>query len=134
MLLPHVAVGARALLVDRFETAAFLEIARRYSATTAFLVPTMLVRVLDALRDSDLPAGLRTIVYGGASMPLVPLRHGVEELGTVFVQIYGLTECTWPVTALVREDHSRRPGEDPDAWNARLASCGSPPASRRCGS
>jgi acyl-CoA synthetase (AMP-forming)/AMP-acid ligase II len=126
MLLPHVAVGASALLVDRFDATAFLEIAAREHATTAFLVPTMLVRVLDALGAGHAPASLRTIVYGAASMPLAPLRHAVERLGPRFVQIYGLTECTWPVSALAREDHLRRPGESEDAWNARLASCGKP--------
>jgi acyl-CoA synthetase (AMP-forming)/AMP-acid ligase II len=126
MLLPHVAAGAHALLVDRFEADTFLSIVERYRATTAFLVPTMLVRVLDALRDTRRLASLRTIVYGGASMPVAPLQSAVERLGPVFVQIYGLTECTWPVTALAREEHARRPGEDGDTWRARLASCGKP--------
>jgi acyl-CoA synthetase (AMP-forming)/AMP-acid ligase II len=126
MLLPHVAAGARALLVDRFDVEAFLDIVVRYGVTTVFLVPTMVVRLLDALGDGPLPAGLRTIVYGGASMPVAPLAAAVERLGPVFVQIYGLTECTWPVTALGREDHLRREGEGERAWHRRLASCGKP--------
>jgi acyl-CoA synthetase (AMP-forming)/AMP-acid ligase II len=126
MLLPHVRAGAQALLVDRFEARAFITIVERYRATAAFLVPTMLVRVLEALDRAERMATIRTLVYGGASMPVEPLAAAIERLGPVFVQIYGLTESTWPVTALRREDHVRRAGEDEGKWKKRLASCGKP--------
>ena len=126
MLLPHLRVGARALLVDRFDARGFLRVVTEHDGTAAFLVPTMLVRVLEELRTvSDLPS-LRTLVYGGASMPVEPLVRLLQRLGPRLVQIYGLTESTWPVTALRREDHVRRPGEDERAWRDRLASCGRP--------
>ena len=128
MLIPHLLVGARALLVRRFDATAFIEQVDRYGGTAAFLVPTMLVRVLEALDRPEKLASLRTIVYGGSSMPVDRLLRGLELLGPVFVQIYGLTESTWPITALAKEDHLRRPGEDTKAWHARLASCGKPTA------
>jgi len=59
-------------------------------------------------------------------MPVEPLLRALQLFGPVLVQIYGLTESTWPVTALRREDHVRRRGEDEPAWRARLASCGRP--------
>ena len=127
MLLPHVRVGARAVLVDRFDARSFATIVERYRATATFLVPTMLVRVLDALDvrcDPGRVASLRTLVYGGASMPVEPLTRGIARLGEIFVQIYGLTESTWPVAALLREDHRRRTDEDDASWRRRLASCG----------
>jgi acyl-CoA synthetase (AMP-forming)/AMP-acid ligase II len=46
--------------------------------------------------------------------------------GPILVQIYGLTESTWPVTALSREEHLRRTGETEECWLARLHSCGRP--------
>jgi acyl-CoA synthetase (AMP-forming)/AMP-acid ligase II len=128
MLLPHVRAGAQALLVDRFDAAGFIAIAERYRATAAFLVPTMLVRVLEALDRSERLARVRAFVYGGASMPVEPLAAAIARLGPVFVQIYGLTESTWPVTALRREDHVRRAHEDEQSWKKRLASCGKPTA------
>ncbi len=128
MLIPHLLVGARALLTGRFDAQAFIEQVQRYGGTAAFLVPTMLVRVLEALDRPERLSSLRTIVYGGASMPVDRLVRGLELLGPVFVQIYGLTESTWPVTALSKEDHLRRPGEDVAGWHARLASCGRPTA------
>lgn len=126
MWLPHAAVGATALLADHFDAAAFARLAARERVTAAFLVPTMLVRFLDAVRSGPRPAALRTIVYGGASMPVDRLEQGLALLGPVFVQIYGLTESNWPVTALRREDHVTE-GDD-DARRRRLASCGRPTA------
>jgi acyl-CoA synthetase (AMP-forming)/AMP-acid ligase II len=114
--------------MDRFDARAFLAVAARYRGTAAFLVPTMLVRVLEEARGSGAPATLRTVVYGGASMPVGPLARALEVFGAVFVQIYGLTESTWPVAALSRSDHLRREGEDEPQWRARLASCGKPTA------
>jgi len=132
MWLPHAAVGARALLVEHFNERAFIELVERERVTAAFLVPTMLVRLIEALQEME-PGqarrrlrSLRTVVYGGAPMPVDRLRKGLELLGPVFVQIYGLTESNWPATALRREDHIVAGGED--ELCRRLASCGRPTA------
>jgi acyl-CoA synthetase (AMP-forming)/AMP-acid ligase II len=124
MWLPHAAVGATALLADRFDAAAFADLVQHERVTAAFLVPTMLLRFLERILDAAPLASLRTIVYGGASMPADRLRSGLERLGPVFVQIYGMTESNWPVTALRREDHVVRGSAE--KVRARLASCGRP--------
>lgn len=126
MFLPHAALGAVALLADRFDANAFVELALRERVTSAFLVPTMLVRFVEALADSARPDSIRSIVYGGAAMPVDRLERGLEKLGPVFVQIYGLTESNWPVTALRREEHVVE--GDEAMRRARLASCGRPTA------
>jgi len=128
LLLPHAAVGARAVILRTFDAHRLIEVVHAERATCVFLVPTMLVRLLEALEDPSHLSSLRTIVYGGASMPVDRLQRGIELLGSVFVQIYGLTESTWPVCALRREDHVRRPGEAEEAWVRRLQSCGRPTA------
>lgn len=126
MWLPHAAVGAKALLADRFEAAAFLDLVASEGVTAAFLVPTMLVRLLEAVGDPEDLRSLRAIVYGGASMPVDRLEKGIALLGPVFVQIYGLTESNWPVTSLRRADHVvEGPAE---TRRRRLASCGRPTA------
>jgi acyl-CoA synthetase (AMP-forming)/AMP-acid ligase II len=114
--------------LKRFDVAALTGVIERYRGTAMFLVPTMLVRLLEQLDDESRLRSLRTVVYGGASMPVDRLLKGLERLGPVFVQIYGLTESTWPVCALSREDHLRRPEEDDASWRARLSSCGRPTA------
>jgi acyl-CoA synthetase (AMP-forming)/AMP-acid ligase II len=124
MWLPHAAVGARALLADRFEENAFVDLVECERVTAAFLVPTMLVRFLEAAGEPERVRTLRTIVYGGASMPVDRLRRGLDLLGPVFVQIYGLTESNWPATALRRQEHLV-PGSE-DGTLRRLASCGRP--------
>jgi acyl-CoA synthetase (AMP-forming)/AMP-acid ligase II len=122
MWLPHAVAGATALLADRFDANALAGLVRRERVTSMFLVPTMLVRFLEAIGASPPPQTLRSIVYGGAAMPVDRLERGLELLGPIFVQIYGLTESNWPVTALRREEHLA--GPDPAARRRRLASCG----------
>jgi acyl-CoA synthetase (AMP-forming)/AMP-acid ligase II len=126
MWLPHAVVGATALLADRFDAHAFVRLVLREQVTSVFLVPTMLVRFLEAIGNDARPRSLRSIVYGGASMPVDRLARGLELLGPVFVQIYGLTESNWPVTALRREEHLV--AGDEAAQRRRLASCGRPTA------
>ncbi|MBI5505515.1 MAG: AMP-binding protein [Deltaproteobacteria bacterium] len=130
MWLPHAAAGARALLVEHFHEGAFVGLVERAHVSAAFLVPTMLVRLIETLQG--MPArqaasrmrSLRSIVYGGAAMPVDRLRKGLELLGPVFVQIYGLTESNWPATALRREEHIV--DGTAEAQLRRLTSCGRP--------
>lgn len=124
MWLPHAAVGAMALVADRFEARAFMDLVHRCGVTAAFLVPTMLVRLLEAIDDPLRLASLRTIVYGGASMPADRLLKGLDLLGPRFVQIYGLTESNWPVTCLGRDEHLV--AGDRERTRRRLQSCGRP--------
>jgi acyl-CoA synthetase (AMP-forming)/AMP-acid ligase II len=124
MFLPHAAVGARAVLLRHFDDAEFAGQIERWNATAVFLVPTMLIRILERIGDGSRFRSLKSIVYGGASMPVDRLQRAVEVLGAVFVQIYGLTESTWPVCALTKTEHLRREEEPDEAWEARLHSCG----------
>jgi acyl-CoA synthetase (AMP-forming)/AMP-acid ligase II len=128
MLLPHLAAGGKAVIVDRFDAGALQKLCKQYRVTALFLVPTMLVRFLSAHAPSDDLETLRTIVYGGASTPPDTIAGAVESLGAIFIQIYGLTESTWPVCALGRDEHERGEDEARADWLARLASCGRPTA------
>ena len=124
MLLPCLLGGGRAVLLDRFDARCFGPLVRVHAVTSVFLVPTMLVRVLD--RDAvaaDL-SSLRRIIYGGAPMPVHRLLQGLELLGQVFIQIYGLTECTWPATTLLQSEHPL--SGSLDERSSRLRSCGRP--------
>jgi len=128
MFLPHAAVGARAIVLPRFDVGTLIDVIEAEQATALFVVPTMLVRLVEETASAARLSSLRTIVYGGASMPTDRLLRAIEMFGPVLVQIYGLTESTWPVCALSREDHCRRVGELESRWLERLHSCGRPTA------
>jgi acyl-CoA synthetase (AMP-forming)/AMP-acid ligase II len=128
MLLPHLAVGGSALLIEGFDAPSLVDCCRRYRVSSLFLVPTMLIRFLAELSRSEGLPELRTIVYGGAATPPETIADAVKRFGPIFVQIYGLTESTWPVCALLRDEHAQRDREPREQWLARLASCGKPTA------
>jgi fatty-acyl-CoA synthase len=98
--------GGEAVLATRFETAHFLELARRHSITWTFAVPTMLYRLLDTIgTDGEAPVSLRTVIYGAAPMDAERMRHAIKRFGPIFIQLYGQTECPNYITTLTKEDH-----------------------------
>jgi len=119
LLAPAFWRGARAILCQEFEPAAFRDLIHRARVTTLFLVPTMLASLIEAAGHRDAFASLRTVVYGAAPIPDDVLVRALETLGPVLLQIYGLSECPFPITTLRKEDHLEP---------ARRATCGLPTA------
>ena len=85
--------------------------------TVTGLVPTVLYRLLELPEASghDL-SSLRTIYYGAAPISPSKLELLQARFGSIFLQIYGSTECLQPVALLPRHDHV--------AGAAQLASAG----------
>jgi fatty-acyl-CoA synthase len=98
--------GATIHLEARFEAGAAIEQIERHRLTFAFMVPTMIYRLLDAAqeRGPDL-SSIRTILYGAAPMSRPRLEQGLAMLGPVFMQLYGQSEAPDFLTRLTREDH-----------------------------
>jgi acyl-CoA synthetase (AMP-forming)/AMP-acid ligase II len=72
-----------------------------------YAVPTVLYRMLDlgVCRRYDM-SSLETVRYGAAPISPSKLEELLAQLGNVFVQGYGSSEC-WPSAAiLAREDHA----------------------------
>ncbi len=111
--------GARSILCADFEPNAFRELIERERVTMLFLVPTMIASLIADASRREAFASLRTVVYGAAPMPDDVMTHALDVLGPVLLQIYGLSECPFPITTLRKEDHL-----DP----ARRGSCGLPTA------
>lgn len=106
-----VAVGAAVLPFPRFSVDAWRELGRQ-GVTHAFLVPTMIERLLDA-NALTLP-GLRLLQYGAAPVRPATLARAVAALpGVCFVNMFGQTEGS-PITCLVQEDHQRALAGRPD--------------------
>ena len=96
--------GARSILCREFDPTAFADLIRRERVTTTFLVPTMIASLL-ATADADAFRSLRTVVYGAAPMPDDVMVRALAVFGPVLLQIYGLSECPFPITSLRKEDH-----------------------------
>ncbi len=123
-LIPYFIRGARNIVMPRFEPVEMQAIIERERVTNLFLVPTMLIRLLDELdRERFDLSSITRINYGTAPMPVEVLKRGVEAFGAVFREHYGLSECPQPATVLYPHEHVL---EGPEKVVRRLASCGRP--------
>ena len=116
------AVGARLVMMKKFDPVAVLQAIERERITRLHLVPTMANALVDApdFASHDL-SSLRNFVYASAPMPVERIRRLREALRCRISQTYTLSESAVISTVLSPEDHDvDRPGFDP----GRLASCG----------
>ena len=104
-LFPAFAYGATMVIHKKFDETLVLEAIEKERVTYVFLVPAMIIRLLEHpnLSQYDL-SSLRTIAYTGAPMPIEALRKGIEHFGEVFCQELGQTE-TLHMSVLKREEH-----------------------------
>jgi acyl-CoA synthetase (AMP-forming)/AMP-acid ligase II len=121
--------GRTIAFLPQFEPVSWLRAANRHAVTHAFVVPTMLGRILEALSaDPSLrPPELRHIAYGGGPIHLAVVERALALLpGVDFVNAYGLTETSSTVALLGPEDHREAAASSEPAVRARLGSVGRP--------
>jgi long-chain acyl-CoA synthetase len=119
--------GRRMVQLERFDPALWLEAARRERASNAFLVPTMLARLVEYLQTSgaSAPPSLRAIAYGGGKMPLPVIEKAMRLFpGVDFTNAYGLTETSSTIAVLGPEDHRAAAASADPRIRRRLASVG----------
>ena len=122
--------GRRIALLRQFEAGEWLALVAAERITHAFLVPTMLKRVLDhpAFAAADLTS-LQVLSYGAAPMPLAVIRRAIAALPPTvqFFNAFGQTETASTVTTLGPDDHRLDgPPEEVERRLRRLASVGRP--------
>jgi len=120
-------VGRRLVPMARFDADDWLRLAVDEAVTHAFVVPTMLARIVGALEADPgrRPPALRSLAYGGARMPAPVLERALELLPDVdFVNAYGLTETASTVAVLGPQDHRDAISSSDPALRRRLESCG----------
>jgi len=106
-VLSAIYAGRRIVFLENFEARAWLDLCAVERVTNAFVVPTMLVRIVDELAYGlwDLSA-LRAISFGGGKMPLAVIERAMGLLPQVdFTNAYGLTETSATICILTPEDH-----------------------------
>ena len=99
--------GNTSVVQDRFDAAEWLRLVQQHRVRTAFLVPTMLQRILDHpdFANTDLTS-LIAIAYGAAAAPVPLVRRAMAALPHVgFANVFGQTETLGAYTSLMPQDH-----------------------------
>ena len=120
----------RIVQLPDFAAAQWLELAEHERITNAFVVPTMLSRIIDHLdtveRKPEIHT-LRAIAYGGGKMPVPVIERALELFpDAAFTNAYGLTETSSTITLLGPDDHREALASDDPGVRARLGSVGQP--------
>ncbi len=121
--------GRRVVQLPNFTAESWLELARRECVTNAFVVPTMLARIVEVLegrQSADLPH-LRSLSYGGGKMPQSVIERAMDLFPeTDFANAYGLTETSSTIAILGPDDHRAALASDDPVVRRRLVSVGKP--------
>ena len=124
-IVPCLLVGAALAFTEsrRFSPETFAEAIKAQRITHSFVVPTMLYRLLEALRDNDARLStLTTLGYGSSSIPPERVNALIERFGSIFIQLYGMAEIASIGTLLRKADHDRAISGKPELF----ASAGQP--------
>jgi acyl-CoA synthetase (AMP-forming)/AMP-acid ligase II len=128
-LLSSIYALRRIVLLPAFDPDDWLALSAAERVTNAFLVPTMLSRIIarmDTGAAADLST-LRAISYGGGRMPTELIERALQLLpDTGFTNAYGLTETSSTIALLGPEDHRTAHASSDPIVRGRLASVGCP--------
>ncbi len=119
--LPHLIAGGHQVILPGFDPADVLDAFARHRNITMFAAPTMITRLLQAMRDDRDVGGLHTLCYGGGPMYVSDLRRALDRFGPRLYQLFGQGESPMTITGLSRRDHE---GDGGPEHLARLGSCG----------
>lgn len=111
------AIGASAeddelVVMPRFDAETALRLIDEHRITSAWMVPTMLIRMLDLpeeVRSRYDVSSMRNIIHSAAVCPVGVKLAMIDWFGPVLNEFYGSTE-TGPVTYATSEEYLRRPG------------------------
>ncbi|MGO4394309.1 AMP-binding protein [Variovorax sp. M-6] len=108
MIVPTLASGGTFILQRGFDPGRFIDALETHRANAAFLVPTMIYKLLDHPRcaTADL-SSLQMLSYGASPMVPARIREALARFGPVLAQSYGQTECPSNILHLTPEDHQR---------------------------
>jgi len=120
--------GRTLVILPAFTPEDWLRATAQEGATHAFVVPTMLKRIMEVPGfDSYDLSTMKSVTYGAAPMPYEVVRKACDVFtprGIGLVNAYGQTESTATLTFLAAEDHDLR--TDTAVREKRLRSVGRP--------
>ena len=126
-VISSVYAGRRVVQLSQFTPENWLKVAHEEKVTTAFVVPTMLSRIVDSLegaKSAALPL-LQSISYGGGRMPHAVIERAMKLFpDTDFTNAYGLTETSSTISVLGPDEHRAAVASDDPKERSRLASAG----------
>ncbi|MEY2399725.1 MAG: hypothetical protein QOJ00_2899 [Actinomycetota bacterium] len=105
--------GCHSVLLREVDPAAMLALIPEKRVSNMFAVPAVLqfMLMVSGVNDIDF-SSLETICYGASPISVEVLAGSIKTFGSKFVQLYGMTETTGAVVALMPEDHDPGgPGE-----------------------
>lgn len=126
-IMSSIYAGRRMVMLPAFTPEAWLALVEAEKVTNAFVVPTMLTRIIAAMEkgaSADV-SSLRAMAYGGGKMPLEVIQKALTLFPeTGFTNAYGLTETSSTIALLGPEDHRTALASDDPKIRARLTSLG----------
>jgi acyl-CoA synthetase (AMP-forming)/AMP-acid ligase II len=128
-IMSSVYANRRIVMLPAFSPEAWLKLIEAERVTNAFVVPTMLTRIIGEM-EKGLTAdvsSLRAVAYGGGKMPIEVIQKALEMFAHCgFTNAYGLTETSSTIALLGPDDHRAALASDDPAVRARLTSLGQP--------
>ncbi len=122
--------GRRIVQLPQFEPGEWIRLVAAERVTHAFVVPTMLARIVEALdagTDARSLASLTALAYGGGKMPLNVIERAMDLLpDTNFTNAYGLTETSSTISVLDPDAHRAAAANADPVVRRRLTSVGQP--------
>ncbi|MDE2596815.1 MAG: acyl--CoA ligase [Sphingomonadales bacterium] len=126
-LMSSIYANRRIVMLPAFTPEAWLALVESEKVTNAFVVPTMLGRIIDAMdrgTQADV-SSLRALAYGGGKMPIEVITKALQRFPHAgFTNAYGLTETSSTIALLGPEDHRAALASDDPKVRARLTSLG----------
>lgn len=98
--------GRKLAILPAFDPTGWLDMVEREGVTHAFVVPTMLKRIMEADGfEKYNKSSLKLITYGAAPMPFEVVRNAMDVFECGLMNAYGQTESTSTMTYLGPDDH-----------------------------
>lgn len=98
--------GGRTVVLDGFEAGKVLECIEREGITHLFLPPTLVYALLDDPRlGATNVSSLRCVAVGAAPIAPEKVKEAVRRFGPVIYEVFGQSECLFPVVAKRPEDY-----------------------------